>query len=81
MENFKALWDFRAATETLKASINLVRVYIDRMEKATENASTVKELHNNSSYYIGHECARTFSVGRSHYLKQFQAAVTELRRA
>lgn len=81
MENFKALWDFRAAAGTLKASISLVRVYIDRMEKAVANASTVKELHNNSSYYIGHECARTFSVGQSHYLRQFQAAVTELNRA
>lgn len=79
-QNFKALWDFRAASETLKASIRLVRVYIERMEKAVENASTVKELHNNSGYFIGHECARTFSVGQSHYLRKFQSAVTELGR-
>jgi len=81
MQNFKALWDFRAAAETLKASIRLVRVYIDRMEKASENVTTLKDLHSSASYYIGHECARTFSVGRSHYLKQFHNAVVELGKA
>ncbi|WP_315921247.1 hypothetical protein [Mesorhizobium sp. SP-1A] len=80
-QNFKALWDFRAAAETLKASIRLVRVYIDRMEKAAENVTTLKDLHTCAGYYIGHECARMFSVGRSHYLKQFHIAVVELGRA
>lgn len=81
VQNFKALWDFRAAAETLKASIRLVRVYINRMEKAAENVTTLKDLHAGAGYYIGHECARTFSVGQFHYLKQFHNAVAQLGKA